>query len=428
MDESHERRAQDVGSLTASDPEGRTPTYRLEGPNRNLFSIDSSGLIKTRSGLNHEDPACGYPGTDSDTSCTYTVLVKVADGQGASIFQEFTITINDLDETPSVPSAPRVTATTGSGKSLDVTWSEPGNTGPPITDYDIQYRELGGSVDAWIPWTHGATSETATADTGDKTTKTTITGLDPRTTYEVEVQATNAEGTSAWSSAGRGTTNASNLRPSFDNTASLVTLSVNENTRAGQPVGSPVSATDNDGNRLTYTLEGPGADSFTIVSSSGQIRTRAALDHEERSSYSVTVKVNDGQRKDNSVAAKSVTIEIANVDEIPSVPAAPRVSGIPGSTSIVRVTWEEPANMGPAITDYDVHYGVAGTGGFVNWQHLGVDTSTIITGLTAGTRYEVQVRAWNADGFSDYSRSGTGSPNPDVANRNPVFSGRIAHV
>ena len=416
VDESHERSPQDVGSRTASDPEGRTPTYSLEGPNRNLFSIDSSGLIKTRSGLNHEDKDCGYDGADNLTACTYTVLVKVADGEGASIFQEFTIAINDRVETPSVPSAPRVTATTGSGKSLDVSWSEPGNTGPPITDYNIQYRELGGSDDDWIVWPHGTE-----ADSTKRTTK--ITGLDPRTTYEVEVQATNAEGTSAWSSAGRGTTNASNLRPSFDNPASLVTLSVNENTRAGHPVGSPVSATDNDGNRVTYTLAGPGADSFTIVSSSGQMRTRAALDHEERSSYSVTVKVNDGQRKDNSVAAKSVTIEVANVDEIPSVPAAPAVSGIPGSTSSVRVTWAEPANTGPAITDYDVHYGVAGTGGFINWKHLGVDTSTIITGLTAGTRYEVQVRAWNADGFSDYSRSGTGSPNPDVANRNPVFSG-----
>ena len=416
VDESHERRPQDVGSRTASDPEGRTPTYSLEGPNRNLFSIDSSGLIKTRSGLNHEDKDCGYDGNRDPTACTYTVLVKVADGEGASIFQEFTIAINDRVETPSVPSAPRVTATTGSGKSLDVSWSEPGNTGPPITDYDIHYRELGGSDDAWIDWPHGTDT-----DSTKRTTK--ITGLDPRTTYEVEVQAKNAEDTSVWSSPGRSTTNASNLRPSFDNPASLVTLSVNENTRAGQPVSSPVSATDNDGNRVTYTLAGPGADSFTIVSSSGQIRTRAALDHEERSSYSVTVKVNDGQRKDNSVAAKSVTIEVANVDEIPSVPAAPAVSGIPGSTSSVRVTWAEPANTGPAITDYDVHYGVAGTGGFINWKHLGVDTSTIITGLTAGTRYEVQVRAWNADGFSDYSRSGTGSPNPDVANRNPVFSG-----
>ena len=268
----------------------------------------------------------------------------------------------------------------------------------------------------------GRTAATPADDaTGNTTEKTTITGLDPRTLYEVEVRATNEEGTSDWSPAGRGTTAASNLRPSFDITASLVTLSVDENTSRGQPVGSPVSASDNDGDRLTYSLEGPGKDLFTIVSSSGQIRTKAALDLEERSSYSVTVKVNDGKKKDNSVAAKSVTIEVANVEELPSVPAAPKVEGIAGSTSSVKVMWNEPANTGPAITDYDLQYGVAGTGGFNDVVHQGADTSAIITGLTAGTRYEVRVRARSDEGVTEYSPTGTGSPNPDVANRNPVF-------
>ena len=421
VDESHERSPQDVGRLPAEDPEGRTVGYSLESPNKNLFTINSSGLIRTRSGLDFEDPGCVTDPNDA-TKCIYSVLVKIDDGQGASYFLTFMIKIQDVEEPPSVPSTPRVTDTKDSGKKLDVTWREPGNTGPPVTDYDIRYREVGGSDDAWLDW------ETD-ADDSTKTT-TTITGLDPRTTYEVEVQATNDEGTSDWSSAGRGTTNASNIRPSFDAAASLVTLSVDENARVGQNVGSPVSATDNDGNRLTYSLECPGKDlkcpgkdSFTIISSSGQIRTRVALDHEERSSYSVTVTVDDGQRKNNSVAAMSVTIEVADVDELPTVRTAPTVSGIPGSTSSVRVTWDEPVNTGPDITDYDMQYGVAGTGGFNIWKHEGADRITIITGLTAGTRYEVRVRAKSDEGTSEYSRSGTGSPNPDVANRNPVFSG-----
>ena len=421
VNESHERRAQDVGSVTGDDSDGAAWTYSLEGPNKSLFTIASTGLIRTRSGLNHEDPECGYGADDDPTECTYEVLVKIDDRQGASIFQEFTINIQNVDEPPSVPSTPRVTATKDSGKKLDVTWSEPGNTGPSITDYDVQYREVSGSDDAWIAWPHGADS--AADDTGDTTDKTTIRDLDPRTTYEVEVRATNAEGTSGWSSAGRGTTDKSNLRPSFDDPASPVTLEVDENTGAGQSVGSPVSATDNDSDRLTYTLEGPGKDSFTIVSSSGQIRTRAALDHEERSSYSLTVKVDDGRKKDNSVVAKSVTIAVADVLELPTVRTAPKVAGIPGSTSSVRVTWDEPVNTGPDITDYDVQYGIAGTGGFIDWIHEGADRSTIITGLTAGTRYQVRVRARSNEGVNDYSRTGTGSPNPDVANRRPVFSG-----
>ena len=240
----------------------------------------------------------------------------------------------------------------------------------------------------------------------------------------MEVRATNAEGTSDWSPIGRGTTGAGNSRPIFDRTETLVTLSVDENTRSGQNVGSAISATDADGNRLTYRLEGPGKDSFTIVSSSGQIRTRSPLDHESRSSYSVTVEVDDNTRRPNSGAAKSVTITVDNVDEIPPAPPAPTVAGIPGSTDSVRAAWNAPAYAGPAITDYEVRWAIAGSGG---WNTLvgrtGADRSQIITGLVAGTRYDVQVRAKSAEGTSDWSRSGTGSPNPDVANRPPTFSG-----
>ena len=144
--------------------------------------------------------------------------------------------------------------------------------------------------------------------------------LEPQTQYEVRVRATNGEGTVAqdesvpwgdWSPLRRGTTGSSNVRPVFANTDSLITLEVAENTRSGQSVGSAVEATDADrGNRLTYSLEGPGKDSFTITST-GQIRTKSGVtyDFESRQGYSVTVKVDDGQRKDNSVATKSVSID-----------------------------------------------------------------------------------------------------------------------
>ena len=156
--------------------------------------------------------------------------------------------------------------------------------------------------------------------------------LEPRTQYEVQVRALNGEGDSTfaaatnWSTSGRGTTGASNRRPVFDSTESVVELEVEENTRSGQSVSSAVEATDPDDNRLTYTLEGPGKDSFTITST-GQIRTRSPLNHEERDEYSLTVKVNDGQRKNNSVAAKSVTIEVTDRPEQPSAPGAPRGVG-----------------------------------------------------------------------------------------------------
>ena len=427
----------DSRPVSASDTVTTSLTYRLEGRDAGLFTINSStGQIRTRAALNHEDPACGYDTTDDPTTCAYTVRVKVEDGGGGSASKEVTIRVTDVAEAPSAPGAPRVTATKDTGWSLDVSWNEPRDTGkPPITDYDIQYRKYKSSnPDRWQDWPHGTADVGNTdRDTEIDTIRTdpddvnTAEHLEPSTQYEVWVRAKNGEEgtTDNWSSVGRGTTGKSNSRPAFDrDDVTVIELRVDENTRSGQNVGSAVSASDADSNTLRYSLEGPGKDFFTILSSSGQIRTRSPLDFETRQSYSVTVKVDDGQKRKNSVAAKSVTITVDNVIEIPAAPAAPKIAGIPGSTDSVRVTWDAPANTGPSITDYEVHYKEAGSGlGFGRWTHFGVDRSTIITGLKAGTRYEVQVRARSEEGTSGWSRSGSGMPNPDVANRNPTFSG-----
>ena len=399
-------------------------TYRIEGPNDDLFTIDSIGQIKTRKSLNHEDSRC----FDSNNLCEYMVRVKVSDRDNGSHYINVTIQVTDVEEPPSAPASPTVTATADTGRSLEVTWNEPTNTGPPITAYQVAYRKYrqGANSDVYEEISDITERKVTIPDTNNDSVP-----LEPQTQYEVRVRATNGEGTPGvvdnnvawgdWSALRRGTTGSSNVRPVFSNTDSLITLEVAENTRAGQNVGSAVDATDADrGNRLTYSLKGPGKDSFTITST-GQIRTKSGVtyDFESRQGYSVTVKVDDGQRKDNSVATKSVTIEVEDRDEPPSTPSAPRVMAMPGSTDSVRVTWDEPNNTGPSITDYDVQC--------LNCpervSHDGVDRSMIITGLTPGTRYNVQIRAWNSEGHSDWSGSGTGSPNADIANQEPIFSG-----
>ena len=85
------------------------------------------------------------------------------------------------------PFAPTVTAV--SSTRLQVSWEAPDNTGPLITDYDYRYREPSGS------WTE-VTNTTITGTT------VTIEGLAASTSYDVEVRATNAEGTSDWSNPG----------------------------------------------------------------------------------------------------------------------------------------------------------------------------------------------------------------------------------
>ena len=90
-----------------------------------------------------------------------------------------------------------------------------------------------------------------------------------------------------------------------------------ENTTTGVAIGAPVTAADPDnGDTLTYTLEGADADSFGIDSASGQIQTKSGVtyDHEVKSSYSVTVKADDNN---GGTATIDVTITVADVNEPP---------------------------------------------------------------------------------------------------------------
>ena len=90
-----------------------------------------------------------------------------------------------------------------------------------------------------------------------------------------------------------------------------VTRSVAENTAAGENIGTPVAAVDQENDTLTYTLSGDDASSFSIDSETGQLKTKAALDYEEKTSYSVTITVSDGSRTDTI----NVTINVTDVDD-----------------------------------------------------------------------------------------------------------------
>ena len=122
--------------------------------------------------------------------------------------------------------------------------------------------------------------------------------------------------------------NVPNAAPDFG--ADSATRKVAENSPAGTDVGDPVTATDDDNDTLTYTLEGTDAASFHIVSANGQIQTTSGVtyDFETKSSYSVTVKADDGN---DGTATIAVAIDLLDVDEAPAT--APTVSSMPMITS-----------------------------------------------------------------------------------------------
>ena len=378
---------QNIGNpVSATDGDGDRLTYSLQGRDASAFTIQSnSGQLITRLGVTY----------DYETKNSYSVTVRAQDGKGGSVTIIVEITLTDENEPPDRPDAPTITASTLN--SLSIRWTAPTNPGPAISDYDVQYRAEGGS---FTDWPHTGTGTT-----------TTITGLTANTRYEVQVRARNTQGESNWSPSVTGTTT-TNQSPVFSEGTST-TRSIAENTGAGQNIGNPVSATDGDGDRLTYSLEGRDVSAFTIQSNSGQLITRLGVtyDYETKNSYSVTVRAQDGKGGSATIA---VEITLTDENEPPGRPDAPTVTA--ASSTSLKVTWTAPDNPGPAISDYDVQYRAEGERSFTDWPHTGTGTTTTITGLTANTRYEVQVRATSDEGTGDWSPSGSGTTSSDGGN------------
>ena len=105
----------------------------------------------------------------------------------------------------------------------------------------------------------------------------------------------------------------------------------------------------------------------------------------------------------------------------PGTPDAPAVTA--ASATSLTVTWAEPPNAKPPITDYDVQYRIGSSGGFTDWPHTGTALTATIPRLTEGTPYEVQVLARNPEGASSWSTSGSGTPAPPP-NTAPTASAR----
>ena len=204
-------------------------------------------------------------------------------------------------------------------------------------------------------------------------------------------------------------TQAHNARAQFSQDVALA-FQVQENSPGGTAVGSPVTATDADGDTVTYRLEGEDAGLFR-VDSAGQITVApgTTLDAEDKVSFRVSLVVSDGKndldRPDPDDADDSVVVDISilGVAELP-----PRVSftvTVLSDTS-VRVDWEAPDTTGiPDITHYYVdckaQYGGSDCGLEVKSPE---DRSHTITGLQENTSYFASMTAENADGYGPFRR------------------------
>ena len=171
--------------------------YIVDGFNNRIRKVDATGTITTIAGSGER----GFAGDSGpaveaaldlpvDAAVDRAGYVYIADWLN-HVIRKLAPMTGPVTTVPVIPGGSgsfSISATTPS--SLTVEWKEPENTGSAITDYDVRYREVGSGSD-FIDAQHTGTARSAT-----------LTGLSPGTAYEVEVRATNAAGTGAWSQLG----------------------------------------------------------------------------------------------------------------------------------------------------------------------------------------------------------------------------------
>ena len=279
--------------VTATDPDDDVLTYTLSGTDRIRFAINgSTGQITTVANETY----------DYEIKSSYLVHVLAADGNGGTDVMKVTINLTNVNEGLLFPDGANTIRAISEGAAAGT------NVGAPVKARDWD----GDTVTYTVSGTDVASFNFDT-DTAQITTKTGITyDREVKASYSLTVTASDGKGETASTTV---TINVSNVNeaPSFDDGATT-TRKVAENSDGGTNVGSPVTATDPDGDTLSYSLWGTDAASFAIDGSTGQISTVAGVtyDYETKSSYSVEVDVSDAGGLNATIA---VTVNLTDVVE-----------------------------------------------------------------------------------------------------------------
>ena len=325
-------------------------------------------------------------------------------GNEAVAFEDFPVTNNSTvdNTTPPVPASGEVPA---SGASLTLTFNEDLDNGPDKLPPATAFSVTAGGVDVPVQSVSaGSGADSFILDLGadaiNQCQTVTVDYVAPTTNPIRDTDGNPALGFTGFPVTNNSTVECPNLNPPVFGGDDPRMFSVEENVPVGTNVGDPVTATDPDGDTLTYSLTpSPHPSYFQIDSATGQLQTNVAtgrvFSHEnDPNKYDIIVVADDGRGRTAQIA---VVVSVTDVDEPPDAPVAVTVTGS-GTTSL-QVTWTAPPNAGrPDIEHYDVQYREAGASQWTNGRQDVTGTSATVMPVDAAKSYEVQVRATNDEG------------------------------
>ncbi len=209
------------------------------------------------------------PDVTEDTELTFRLTVT--DEGGLSASAETTIAISPPPEPENTP--PTFDEGDSAIRSLAENSAAGTNVGAPLAATDLDGNTLTYSRSG-----DDAGSFDLNAATGQLTTVAGVSyDYESKSIYAVTVEVSDSNGGIASISVTVNLTDA-NDPPVFDQDGGAFTIM--ENAGAGEDVGTPLTATDQDSDTLTYFISGTDAGSFDIDAATGQLQTKSGVTYD----------------------------------------------------------------------------------------------------------------------------------------------------
>lgn len=296
-----------------------------------------------------------------DTHLQYQVADATND-PSRYVWGDVTISVQDVPDAPGAPS--RTGAYQGGQATL--TWSTPQANNSPITGYRLQ-----GSG--------GVSKDCGTA------TVCTITGLDPKGSYQFSVVATNAVG---------------------DSVASPTSAAISADYVPAPPTGIAVTPSTSTPNQLDVTwnavstpnngtpvssyvvsIEGPGLSTSRNV---GTATNTSFTGAQSAAQYTVTISPRNGADRNGTVVRWNSASGTGSAIGVPGRPA--NVSAVTSTQagsdgkSVVKVSWDGADAAGGPSTTYSVYQSADVDCRTAPNGSLGSSSPTTVTGVGGGTQ------------------------------------------
>ena len=251
-----------IGTLDVSDVDGDSLIYTITGTDANVISINNASGVLTFNSA-----------TDYETKNSYSFIAQANDG---TFLAQKAIVVNIINLNDNTP-----TFTSNASFSADENQTAIGTVTATDADGDSISYSISGT-DASSLTINSSSGVLAFSSAPDYETKS---------SFDATISATDGENTSSQNI----TISLNNLNDNTPTFTSSASFTADENQTA---IGS-VTASDADGDTISYSISGTDAAAVSVDSSSGVLAFNSAPDHETKSSYSIIATASDGTNSSN---------------------------------------------------------------------------------------------------------------------------------